>query len=275
MKQKLLLIMAVMLMVFVTACGGGEGDAVADTAYTIDKVKDKGKLVVGTAPGYFPFEMKDMDGNFVGYDMDVAEAIAEELEVELEYKQFQFDGLIPALQTDEIDMILAGMTSTGSRALTVSFSDPYHETGQVIMVPKSDTETKTWEDLDKPDKKIALSIGTTGAILAKEVFENAELMDFEDFPAASMAMVQGEADAVVYDEPAVRVYEAMNPDDVRGIYDLISSERLAIAVKKNDFGTVQWLNAFLASYKDSPAELASREKWFEDIESWIDEVQED
>lgn len=275
MKNKLFISFLIFLMIALAACSSGGGsEASSDTPSTIDDVKKAKKLVVGTAPGYFPFEMKDMKGQFVGYDIDVAEAIAKSLEVELEIKQFAFDALIPALQTGEIDMILAGMTIRGDRALSVSFSEPYFETGQVIMVPKKDKETKSWEDLDKPGKKIALSIGTTGALLAKNIYKNAELLDFEDFPSASMALVQGEVDGVIYDEPAIRVYEAMNPDSVRGIYDLVSSEKLGIAVKHNDLETVQWLNSFLASYKDSPEELASREKWFENINDWIDEVQE-
>ena len=164
------------------------------------------------------------------------------------------------------------MTIRGDRALAVSFANPYFATGQVLMVPKSDTATKSWEDLDQPGKKIAVSLGTTGALLAKQIFKNAEIADFEDFPAASMALVQGQADGVIYDEPGIRSYEGMNPDNVRGVYDLISKENLGIAVRKNDLETVQWLNSFLDSYKGSPAELESFSKWFENVD-WMDEVE--
>lgn len=270
MKKTFGLIVMVSLLVM-SACSQAQSDE-QGAASTIDQVLDKGKLVVGTAPGYYPFEMKDMNGEFVGYDIDVAKAIAEALDVEVEFQQFGFDGLIPALQTGEIDMILAGMTIRGDRALSVSFSDPYHTTGQVVMLPKDDTDTKSWEDLDQPNKKIAVSLGTTGALLAKQIFQEAEILDFEDFPSAAMALIQGEADGVVYDEPAIRVYEAMHSDSVRGIYDLISSEELGIAVRHNDLETVQWLNSFLASYLNSPEQIATYEKWFESSD-WMDEVE--
>ena len=241
---------------------------------TIDNVLKEGKLVVGTAPGYFPFEMIDVNGDFVGYDMDTARAIGEALDVEVEIRQFEFSGLIPALNSGQIDMVIAGMTIRGDRALAVSFADPYFETGQVLMLPKDDSSTGAWEDLDQPGKKIAVSLGTTGALLAKQLYQEAEILDFDDFPAAAMALVQGQADGVVYDEPGVRSYEAMNPNDVRGVYDLISTENLGIAVAHNDLRTVQWLNSFLQAYKGSPDELESFDKWFNNVD-WMDQIEED
>ena len=81
-----------------------------------------------------PFEMTDVDGNFIGYDIDLGKAIGESLGVEVEFKQYEFSGLIPALQVGEIDILLAGMTIRGDRAAAVSFSDTYFATGQVLMV---------------------------------------------------------------------------------------------------------------------------------------------
>ncbi|MCF7935816.1 MAG: transporter substrate-binding domain-containing protein [Synergistales bacterium] len=240
---------------------------------TIDKVLEEKKIVIGTAPGYLPFEMKDGEGNFMGYDVDLGRAIAEDLGVEVEFKQFEFSGLIPALQVGEIDLLIAGMTIRGDRALAVSFPDPYYATGQVVMVPAGDSTTESWEDLDKPGKRIALSQGTTGALLAKEIFDEAQILDFPTFPEAAAALVQGAADGIIYDEPGVRMYEAMHPESVRGIYDLISCENLGIGVRHNDFATIQWLNSFQQNYLGSPEELASRAKWFESTE-WMEKMEQ-
>lgn len=273
--KKISMILIIIFAVILAGCtketSNGEAGAVPST---IDKVLKNKKLVIGTAPGYFPFEMIDLNGEFIGYDVDTARAIGEALNVDVEFKQFGFDGLIPALQTGEIDMIIAGMTIRGDRALAVSFANPYFSTGQVLMLPKSDTTTTSWEELDQAGKKIAVSLGTTGALLAKQLFKEATVVDFEDFPAASLALVQGQADGIIYDEPGVRTYEAMNADSVRGVYDLISSENLGIAVRHNDLETVQWLNSFLESYKGSPAELESFEKWFNSAD-WMNDVKEE
>lgn len=272
MKKVITLIIGmIMLFTFVGCSNGTASTSTPKATSTIEKIKTSKKIVVGTAPGYMPFEMTDVDGNFIGYDIDLGKAIGESLGVEVEFKQYEFSGLIPALQVGEIDILLAGMTIRGDRAAAVSFSDTYFATGQVLMVSASDTTTKSWKDLDVAGKTIALSQGTTGALLAKQLFKNAEVVDFADFPTASMAIVQGKADAIVYDEPGIKQFELMHPGEVKGIYDLISNENLGIAVKYNDLETVQWLNSFLSGYKNSPADLASIDKWFNSTD-WMTTV---
>ena len=153
---------------------------------------------------------------FVGYDIDIGKAIAEAIGVPVEFKQYEFSGLIPALQTGDIDMVIAGMTIRGDRALAVSFSNPYYAAGEVLMVSAKDTTTKSWEDLDVEGKIIATSQGTTGALLSKQLFKNAKVVDYGDFPTACIAIVQGKADGIIYDKPGIEMYEIMNEGKVRG-----------------------------------------------------------
>lgn len=267
MNRKWFCVLASVLAVMLLA---GAAFAASSTLETIQKAR---KIVIGTAPGYLPFEMMDKEGNFIGYDIDLGRAIADSLGVDVEFRQFEFSGLIPALQTGEIDILIAGMTIRGDRALAISFSDPYYATGQVLMVPAGDDETRSWEDLDEPGKKIALSQGTTGALLAKSLFKEVEFLDFPTFPEAAAALVNGDADAIVYDEPGVRMYEIMHEGAVRGIYDLISRENLGIGVRHNDFAMIQWMNSFLQHYVGSVDELASRAMWFESSD-WMEEMKQ-
>jgi len=275
MKKWLVAVLMITVLI-VAGCSNDSGGGVSTENSTIQKALKEKKLVIGMSPGYFPFDMKDPNGDFVGYDVDTANALAAALgkDIKVEFKQFTFDGLVPALRTGEVDMVFAGMTIRGDRALAVSFSDPYFQTGQAVMVPGTDKATKTWQDLDVKGNKIAVGIGTTGALLAKDVFQNAEILDFEEFPSAAAAMAQGEADGVVYDEPAIAVWKLKNGDSVNQLEELISTENLGIAIQKNDFDTIQWVNSFLNSYLGSPAELASRNKWFE-TSDWLDEVVEE
>lgn len=271
MKRIAYLMLLALVVVSVVGCTQQTATDGAKSQSTIEKIVAAKKIVIGTAPGYLPFEMKDKQGSFIGYDIDLGKAVGAALDVEVEFKQYSFSALIPALQTGEIDMLIAGMTIRGDRALAVSFSNPYYATGQVLMVPSKDKATTNWQDLDKPGMKIAVSQGTTGALLAKQIYKQATVVDFDDFPGASMALSQGQADGVIYDEPGIRMYEAMQKESVRGIYSLISAENLGIAVKLNDLETVQWLNSFLQFHIDSPAELASRDKWFNSTE-WMSNV---
>jgi polar amino acid transport system substrate-binding protein len=274
MCNKKLIALVYILIFSILLAGCVQPDSKDVKATTIDEITKRHKLVVGTSAGYYPFHMKDKKGDFIGYDIDTAKAIAQTLKVDIEFKYFTFDGLIPALQAGQVDIIIAGMTIRGDRALSVSFSDPYFSTGQVIMVPKKDSTTREWKDLDQKGKKIAVPIGTTGALLAKQLFKKASVLDFDEITTAAMAVMEGRTDGLIYDEPGIRNYELMYPSKVRGIYKLISNEHLGIAVRKNDLETIQWLNSFIASYKGSPAEIASYNKWFKSID-WMDQIKED
>ena len=271
MKKIISIIMVITLVFSLVGCTATTTASGGQEASVLTKIQKNKKVDIGTAPGYYPFEMKDTSGNFIGYDIDVGYAIGESLGVEVEFKQYEFSGLIPALQTGDIDLILAGMTIRGDRAAAVSFSDPYFAGGQVLMVNKSDTTTKTWEDLDIEGNVIAAAQGTTGALLAKQLFKNATVVDYDSFPTSGMAIAQGKAAGIIYDEPPVKQFELMN-DDVRGIYDIISAENLGIAVKLNDLEMVQWLNSFLQGYKSSPNDLESIDKWFNSTD-WMESVE--
>ncbi len=264
--KKLFFILVLICSAILTACGGASSNGSdSKSVSTIEKVKKNKKLVIGTAPGYAPLEMMDLKGKYVGYDIDTAKAIGKALGVDVEFKPYSFDGLIAALQVGEIDMIISGMTITGPRALSVSFANPYFKTKQVALVPSTDTSTKVWTDLDKKGNKIATVVGTTGQLITKNTFKNAEIKDYKEMPAAALAMISGQIDGVVYDESAVRIWSKENGKS-RIIDNQISAENLGIAVKHDDLKTVQWLNSFLYSYIDGPDELKSRNYWFESDE---------
>lgn len=275
MKKVLSILLACVLVFGLVGCsnsgstaGGVEGKAPS----TMDKIQKNKKVIIGTAPGYMPFEMKDVKGNFIGYDIDIGNAIAEALGVEVEYKQYEFSGLIPALQTGDIDLIIAGMAIRGNRSLSVSYSNPYFATAQVMMVNSNDTTTKTWEDLDVEGKIIATSQGTTGGLLAKQLFKNAEVVDYDSFPTAAMAIAQGKADGIVYEEPAIRFYEMMN-DGVKGVYEPLTHVNTGIAIRLNDFEMIQWVNSFLYGYIDSAQDMESVNKWFHSTD-WMEIIED-
>lgn len=267
------LVAVLALSLVLVGCASNQQQTAQEPAQksTIESVLAKKELVVGTAPGYFPFEMTDKQGNIIGFDIDVAKKIADVLGVNLKIERFAFDGLIPALQTGKIDMIIAGMTITGGRALSVSFSNPYYVTGQVLMVTKSNPGITSWKQLDVKGKSIGVSIGTTGALLAKEIFKNAEIKEYDTLPDAALAATTGKVDGVVYDEPGIRVCVAQQPDSLYGVWELMSDENLGIAVKKDDYSTIQWLNSFLLSYVDGVEYKAAVAKWFDNMD-WLDDV---
>src|SRR6056297_1347539 len=137
-KKKVLAFVIVMILMIGTLAGCSEstGGTVYIPDNSLEVIKDRGKLIVGTAPGYFPFEMINEENEVIGYDIEIANYLAESLGVELEIADYDWNGLTPALQTDKIDLLLSGMTITGARAANVDFSIPYFRTGQSLMVNK-------------------------------------------------------------------------------------------------------------------------------------------
>ena len=144
-KKMLALALGVLMLLSVmTGCGktndqagGGSGDTQQEqTGALLKKIKDSGKLVVGTEAQYAPYEFKDLDANFVGCDMWLAQQIADSLGVKLEIVDMSFDGIIPAVQSGKADFGMAGMTVTPERAESINFTDSYCTGVQSIIVLK-------------------------------------------------------------------------------------------------------------------------------------------
>jgi polar amino acid transport system substrate-binding protein len=233
-----------------------------------EAIKKKGKLVVGTASGYYPFEMVDKKNELVGFDVDIAKGIAKELGVPIEFQNYAFSGLIPALQASKIDLVIAGMTITDKRKEVVDFSDPYFVSGQALLVNKSVPNVKKPEDLDKKDFVIAVSMGTTADQTASRIFKNATVKKFDGSALAGLEVLNGKAQAVVHETPWVAIYQRMNPDKTYAILEPFTTEDLGIAVPKGNPELVTWLNGFLKKFKEGGEYKKAYAYWFVDMPWW-------
>lgn len=234
----------------------------------VDGIKKRGKLVVGTASGYYPFEMVDKKNELVGFDVDIAKAVAKELGVQIEWQNYAFAGLIPALQAGKIDMVLAGMTATEKRKETVDFSDPYFISGLGLLVSKSVPNVKKPEDLDKPGFVVGVSMGTTGDQTATRIFKTATVKKFDGSALAGLEVINGKAQAVVHDTPWVAIYQRRNAETTYAVLEPFTTEPLGIAVPKGNPELVAWLNAFLKKYKDGGEYKKAYQYWFVDMPWW-------
>jgi len=163
-------------------------------------------LKVATEPTFPPFEMRDKDGNLTGFDIDLMRAIGEEAGFNIEFITLPFDGIVPALQVGQVDAAISGMTITPERAQTVAFSRPYFASGLAIAVRESNQDINTFEDLE--NKRIAVQIGTTGAIRAADI-PGAQISSFDSAVFALQELANGNVDAVVNDAP-VTLYAVKN-----------------------------------------------------------------
>jgi glutamine transport system substrate-binding protein len=162
------------------------------------------KLIVGTDTNFMPFEFKQ-DGKFVGFDIDFWAAIAKDNGWDYELQGIDFNGLIPALQTNNIDVAIAGMTIKSEREKVVDFAYPYYDAGLKLLVQADNNSIKTIEDLK--GKQLATKLGTTSADYIKNVIKpgvRAKL--FPNIDGAYLELVKGGADAVIFDSPNVLYY---------------------------------------------------------------------
>lgn len=212
-----------------------------------DKIKEKGVLVLGTSADYPPYEFhKQIDGKdqIVGFEMEVGKEIAKALGVELEIKDMNFDGLLPALEANKIDVVIAGMTSTEERKKSVDFSIDYYAPRQTMIIRQADEQTlKASEDFI--GKTIGAQKGTIQEEMAKKEFAKSKLIALAKNPALVMGLKNKKMDGVILVEPVAKAYADANDDLVMSGIDLGDEGGVAVALAKGNQPFVDKLNEII------------------------------
>ena len=238
---------------------------------TLNSILQKGELTVGLEPGYMPFEMKDKQGNIIGFDVDVANEMAKAMGVKLKLVPTAWDGIIAGLLTGKYDIIISGMTITQERNLKINFATPYISVGQTILANKK-FAGKKWSDLDKPEYTIVTKIGVTGEIAARKMFKKAKIRTFETEADAAQEVLNGNADAMVYDKPYNAIFFAeKGAGKLVHIDEELTYEPLGFAVRKGDPDFLNWLNNFLNQAQHDGTYQKIYDRWFKDT-AWQKKV---
>ena len=221
--MKKLCVLALAAMMTVGATG-----AMADH---LDDIKAKGKLVVGSEVSFAPFEFYFVDENGqeyeAGFEMELARQIAADIGVELEVSDQQFNGLIPALQNGDVDLVLSGMTVTEERKNAVDFSSTYYVGEQPIVVREADVDVyKTAEDLK--GKTLGAQLATIQQTIAEEQFPDSELLLLPTVPTLLMELLNGNIEGVVCSKIVATSY--MN------IYPGLAFSEVPVESNKNGVG---------------------------------------
>ena len=244
---------------------------------TLNEILQRGELRVGLEPGYMPFEMKDKRGRVIGYDVDIAKAMAKSMGVRLKIVETAFDGIIAGLITNKFDIIISGMTITQQRNLKINFSEPYIVVGQTILLNKNfKDEIKTSKDLDDEKYTITAVLGQTGEIAARKFFKKAKVVTFETESEAVSEVLNGRAAAFINDQPYNTVFmDGKGKDTLIHMDKPLTYEPLAFGIRKGDPDFLNWLNNFLRQIKeDKVVNLHEKlyKKWFVDTR-WLKKVQ--
>lgn len=238
-KKLFSIALVTVLCVSLAACGSGA---------TMKKIEKSGKLVIGTSADYAPYEyhmMIDGKDTIIGIDVSIAQELSKDLGVQLEIVDMGFDGLLAALNTDKVDIVIAGMTPDEDRKKAVDFTKIYYEAKQGIMVRSEDKDKiKSLEDLK--DKKVGAQLGTIQEKIAKEQISGAELVSLGKIPDLVMELKNKKIDALVVELPVANGYVKNNNDLM--ITDIAVKDDTggsAIAVKKGNEDLLKKLNESL------------------------------
>ncbi len=219
-------------------------------------------LVMGTNPEFPPFELLDDSANVVGFDADMAAEIAKDMGKTLKIESMNFDSIVPAVVSGEVNIGVAGMSVNEERLNYVDFSDVYYVARQVCIV-KADSPIATLEDLQ--GKTIGVQDGTTGQFTAEEYTDLDKIFGYKKILDAVMELQNGKLDCVVVDDHTAKAVLASVNDATLTINGIeFPEEEYAIAVPKNNPDLLAAINAALARIKEDGTYDALVQKWLGD-----------
>ncbi len=205
-------------------------------------------LKVGMDLSYPPFESIDASGEPVGVSVDLARALGESLGRPVKIENIPFVGLIPALKTGKVDVVISSMTDTAERRESIAFSEPYLSTGLGMLTGK-DSGIRTVTDLDQPTRTVAVRQGTTGEVWARAQIKNAKILALEKEASAVLEVIQGRADAFIYDQMSVWTNWTKHAGQTEAVLEPIQRENWAIGLRQDDEELRTQVNAFLAEFR--------------------------
>lgn len=250
MKKAFNFILIGLLMIGLVAVSGcadsaeGSGDAgeVAEEAVPT--------YVIGTEPYFPPFEYADENNSneIIGFDVDLINAIAADQGFNVEWKDLEFDALIPALQSGQIDIIVSGMTITEEREESVDFSDPYINAGLALAVAVNNDEIQRVDDIQ--GKVAVVQQGSTGSQLAEELKAEGKIADIIYLAHVNdiiLSLQNGRGDFMINDLPVTKSFMSQNPGVIKIVDDQLQSDSYGFAVKTGNNELLEKLNTGLAN----------------------------
>jgi polar amino acid transport system substrate-binding protein len=231
---------------------------------TVEHVLKQGVLRVGMST-FVPWAMKDKTGKLIGFEIDVATRVAEDMGVKVEFVPTKWAGIIPALLTGKFDVIIGGMGILPQRNLKVNFSIPYDLTGMSMVANKQlAAGFNSLEDFNRPDVTLAVRLGATPVAAAEKYMPKAKLRKFDDESQAYQEVLNGKAHALVGSAPTPAFYALKYPDKLfLPLKETFTKEPIGFAVRKGDFDTLNFFNNWITVVTAEGWLRERKHYWFE------------
>jgi len=237
---------------------------------TLQRVVDFKVLKVGMSANQPPMTMVNREGGVMGFDVDLARALATAMKVKLEIKAMPFGELMTALEEDKIDMVMSGMSITPQRTELVSFVGPYMMSGKSILTKNSVlTKISSGEEFNRKELKLLALSNSTSVSFIEDVAPDANLIEINSYDEGVAMIIEGKADAMVADMPmcvlsVMRYAEA----SLTTLDRPLTIEPIGIAISKDDPQFFNLVDNYLRAYEKTGVLGKLRKKWFEDS-SWV------
>lgn len=239
----------------------------------IESIKQEGVIKIGLSI-FRPWSMRDLNGELVGFELDVGRELAKDMGVEVEFVPTSWDGIIPALVSGKFDVIISGMSITPQRNLTVNFSDPYAYSGMTILANKAMTEGFSLKDYNSADVTFAARRGATPAAVIADMFPEAELLLFDEDGASTQEVLNGNAHATMSSEPTPSEAARRYPETLYVPFnEAFQAGGEAFALRKGDPDAENFFNNWIGT-KTRTGWLKERHDYWFRGEDWKDKVAE-
>jgi len=260
-KKVGLMVMGLSLL-FCQMAAGGEIQRKIAAESTIEQIAKRGTIRVGMDV-FVPWAMKNKKGELIGFEIDVARQLAEDMGVKVEFVPTKWSGIIPALIAGKFDVIIGGMAVTPKRNLKINFTSPYYYSSQGLLANKKKAEGFSLADFNSPDVNIAARLGSTGALTAKKRFPQAKLRLFDDEPSAVQEVRNGRVHAMIASQPLPAHMAADLPDLLKAYPDRLMKEPICFGVRKGDVDTLNFFNNWIEIVKSKGWIDERYSYWFE------------
>jgi polar amino acid transport system substrate-binding protein len=240
---------------------------------TIEQIQKRGKIRVGMST-FKPWAMKDKTGKLVGFEIDVAERLAKDMEVDIEFVPTKWAGIIPALLTGKFDVIIGGMGILPKRNLKVNFTLPYDYSGMSLVAHKTKAAGMgSLKDFNKPEVIITARLGSTAELAVRKYMPRAKLRLFDDEAQTIQEVVSGRVHALVASAP-LPAFQAIKYADVlyMPLKENFTREPIGFALRKGDVDTLNFFNNWIRVVESEGWLKERKHYWFE-TKDWENLIQ--
>lgn len=236
----------------------------------LDRIQQRGELVVGTAAGMPPLNMTTKNGKIIGLDADLSRYLADAMEVNLRLEPMAFEDLLPSLEAGKVDMIISGMTMTAYRNRRVAFVGPYLTSGKGLLTREATLAAiKDPNAIDLAEVRLTALAGSTSADFVRKVTPRAQFAPAQDYDEAVKMVIDGRVDAMVADQPICLISVARYPDQgLLAIIAPLTYEPIGIALPANDALFMNLVGNFLTALQDSGTLERLKDQWFQKGDWW-------